>query len=157
MRAAVGSKPRKCFECGGRGSVIGNYNIKKRCAKCEGAGCQPKVFCSACEGIGVQRQVLTEEIELPGGIKDNQKIKVQYMGHAADVYTSHAGDLLLNVIVKKHHFFERVNKNDIQTEVELTLAEAILGTDITISTVHGPLNIKIEPGTSTGQTMVLKH
>jgi len=72
------------------------------------------------------------------------------MGHAADVYTSHAGDLLLNVTVKKHNFFERVNKNDIQTEVELTLAEAILGTDITISTVYGPLNIKVEPGTSTG-------
>ena len=101
--------------------------------------------------------MLTEEIELPGGIKDNQKIKVQYMGHAADVYTSHAGDLLLNVAVKKHDFYERVNKNDIQTEVELTLAEAILGSDITISTVHGPLNIKVDAGTSTGQTMVLKH
>ena len=30
-RALVGSKPRKCFECGGRGSLIGNYGIKKRC------------------------------------------------------------------------------------------------------------------------------
>lgn len=30
-RAAAESKPRKCFECGGRGSVIGNYGIKKRC------------------------------------------------------------------------------------------------------------------------------
>ena len=72
------------------------------------------------------------------------------MGHAADVYTSHAGDLLLNIKVKKHDFYERVNKLDIQTEVELTLAEAILGTDMTISTVHGPLNIKVAPGTSTG-------
>ena len=156
-RAAPGSKPRKCFECGGRGSVIGNYNIKKRCTKCEGAGCLPKVFCSACEGIGVQRQVLTEEIELPGGIKDNHKIKIPYMGHAADVYTSHAGDLLLNVTVKKHDFYERINKLDIQTHVELTLAEAILGTDLTISTVHGPLNIRVDPGTCTGQKMTLKH
>ena len=72
------------------------------------------------------------------------------MGHAADVYTSHAGDLLLNIKVKKHDFYERVNKLDIQTEVELTLAEAILGTEMTISTVHGPLNIKVDPGTSTG-------
>ena len=94
---------------------------------------------------------------MPGGLKDNHKIKVQYMGHAADVYTSFAGDLLLNVNVKKHDFYERVNKLDIQTEVELTLAEAILGAEITISTVHGPLNIKVDPGTSTGETMVLKH
>lgn len=55
MRAQADSKPRKCFECGGRGSVIGNYNIKKRCPKCEGAGCVPKVMCQDCEGIGVQR------------------------------------------------------------------------------------------------------
>jgi molecular chaperone DnaJ len=41
-RAADGSKPRKCFECGGRGSVVGNYGIKKRCSKCDGAGCTPK-------------------------------------------------------------------------------------------------------------------
>ena len=75
-RAQPGSKPRKCFECGGRGSVIGNFNIKKRCMKCEGAGCLPKVFCSDCEGIGVQREVVKETVELPSGLKDGQKLKV---------------------------------------------------------------------------------
>jgi molecular chaperone DnaJ len=52
-RAKPGSKPRKCFECGGRGSVIGNYGIKKRCPKCDGAGCISKTKCTDCEGIGV--------------------------------------------------------------------------------------------------------
>jgi DnaJ-class molecular chaperone len=54
-RAAKDSKPRKCFDCGGRGSIIGNYGIKKRCTKCDGAGCVPKVRCPDCEGLGVQR------------------------------------------------------------------------------------------------------
>jgi len=79
------------------------------------------------------------------------------MGHSADVYSSYPGDLLITLNVKPHVFFERTNKLDIQTEVELTLAEAILGTQLTISTVHGPLNIKINPGTSTGDKIVLKH
>lgn len=57
---------------------------------------------------------------------------------------------MLTVNVKKHDVFERVSKQDVRTEVELTLAEAILGTDMTVSTVHGPLNITVEPGTSTG-------
>ena len=125
--------------------------------KCEGAGCLPKVFCTTCEGLGVVREVVKEEIELPAGLKDGQKLKVPQMGHASDVLTSVAGDLLLTVNVKKHDFYVRVNKQDIQTEVELTLAEAILGTDLTISTVYGPLNIKVPAGTSTGDTMVLKH
>ena len=72
------------------------------------------------------------------------------MGHAADVFTSQAGDLLLTINIKNHEVFERVGKQDVRTEVELTLAEAILGTEMTVSTVHGPLNIHLEPGTSTG-------
>ena len=71
------------------------------------------------------------------------------MGHAADVYTSVAGDLLINVKVKPHDYYKR-DGNNIQTEVELTLSEALLGTKITISTVHGPLTIETEPGRCSG-------
>ena len=73
----------------------------------------PKVFCTACEGLGVVREVVKEEIELPAGLKDGQKLKVPQMGHASDVLTSVAGDLLLTVNVKKHDFYQRVNKQDI--------------------------------------------
>ena len=93
--------------------MIGNFGIKKRCTKCEGAGCIPKVLCGDCEGIGVQRQVITEELDLSSGLKDGQKIKVPYMGHAADVYTSYAGDLLLTVKVKEHKFFKRIDQQNI--------------------------------------------
>ena len=78
------------------------------------------------------------------------------MGHAADVFTSVAGDLLINLKVKPHDFYEREDKN-IKSDIDLTLSEAILGAKMTISTVHGPLNIQVEPGVSTGDQMVLKH
>jgi len=52
-RANVKEKPRVCFECGGKGSVIGNYGIKKKCSKCDGSGCQVKIPCRSCEGLGV--------------------------------------------------------------------------------------------------------
>ena len=64
---------------------------------------------------------------------------------------------MLTVVVKGHDFFTRDSTLDIRSEVEITLAEALLGTKITISTVHGPLNINVEPGTSTGDEMRLKH
>jgi DnaJ-class molecular chaperone len=47
------NKPRTCFECGGRGSIIGNYSIRKKCPKCDGSGCSFKTSCESCEGIGV--------------------------------------------------------------------------------------------------------
>lgn len=155
-RAEPGSGPRKCFECGGRGSYIGNYGIKKRCLKCNGAGCTPKSFCKSCEGLGVQRQVLTEKVSLPGGLNQGQKIKVPMLGHAADVFTSVSGDLLLTVEVSPHELFTADGKN-IRSRVELSLTEAILGCTITVQTAHGPANVEVEPGMCTGSTVVLKH
>jgi molecular chaperone DnaJ len=52
-RADMTNKPRICFECGGRGTVIGNYGIRKKCIKCDGCGCTPKTRCGECEGLGV--------------------------------------------------------------------------------------------------------
>ena len=63
-------KPRPCFECGGRGSVIGNYGIRKKCPKCEGSGCTFKSRCQTCEGLGVQRINVTEDLDLPQGLVD---------------------------------------------------------------------------------------
>ena len=78
------------------------------------------------------------------------------MGHAADVVTSVPGDLLLTLKVNDHKVFNREDKT-IKSEVALTLAEALLGGKVTISTVHGPLTIEYEPGTCTGDKKVLKN
>lgn len=104
----------------------------------------------------MQRQILKEYIELPGGLKDGQKIRAMGLGHASDVLTSLSGDLLLTVRVKEHSFFKREGMN-VRSEVELALSEALLGCKITISTVHGPLSINVDPGTSSGDKMVLKN
>ena len=53
------------------------------------------------------------------------------MGHASDVYTSVAGNLLITLSVTPHDFF-KLEGNDIKSEVELTLSEALLGAKITI-------------------------
>jgi len=69
---------------------------------------------------------------------------VPHLGHASDVYTSFAGDLLLTIKIKEHAFFKRVptkskehggaaeQSKDIETEVPLTLVEALSGSRITV-------------------------
>jgi len=54
-KADMTKDPRKCYDCGGRGAIIGNYGILKKCAKCDGASVQVKNYCPTCEGIGVVR------------------------------------------------------------------------------------------------------
>ncbi len=78
------------------------------------------------------------------------------MGHAADVFSSQSGDLLLTVKIKDHEFFTR-NENNIHSEVPLTLKEAMIGATITVMTIDGPLTVVTKPGVSSGDTMTLKH
>ena len=78
------------------------------------------------------------------------------MGHAADVYSSMPGDLLLTINIGPHDFFERKDK-DIYSDVSLTLSEALLGCPMTIQTVHGPLNIQVAAGVCSDDTLVLKQ
>ena len=62
------------------------------------------------------------------------------MGHAADVFTSIPGDLLLTVEVTPHDLFTFEGKT-IKSTVEVSLTEAILGCETTVTTAHGPVNI----------------
>ena len=149
-------EPRRCYECGGRGSVIGNYGIKKRCPKCDGSSALGRTPCPACEGIGCKREQVKTAISLPAGLTNGRKLRLIQQGHASDVFGSVAGDLLLDVKVKEHPKFS-LDELTITSEVPITLSQAILGANITIETVDGPRNIKVEPGTQQDDEMVLKH
>jgi molecular chaperone DnaJ len=73
------------------------------------------------------------------------------MGHASDVFTSLAGDLLLTVKVKEHYFFIREEKNII-SEVPITLLEAVKGALLTVKTVYGPVTFTSPAGVCSGDT-----
>ncbi len=78
------------------------------------------------------------------------------MGHAADVFAAQPGDLLLTIKVKEHEYFKRHDKT-IETEVVITLVEALVGAKLTIQTIDGPLTIQTTAGVTTGDKMTLKH
>lgn len=110
-RADMSSKPKRCFECGGRGSTISMHGIRKMCLKCNGSGCQVKTPCPSCKGVGVQRMDVTETVYLPQGVIDGQKIKLSDLGHSSDCYGSPSGDLLLTLKVKEHESMARDGKD----------------------------------------------
>ncbi|MBN1115465.1 MAG: molecular chaperone DnaJ, partial [Oligoflexia bacterium] len=65
-----------------------------------------------------------------------------------------AGDLYVNIRVKKHEFFER-NGTDIICEVPLTFVEAAMGTEIEVPTLEGLVKMKIPAGTQSGRVFRL--
>ena len=65
------------------------------------------------------------------------------------------GDLLLVVEVKPHDVFERSDRN-LKVAAAVDVVTAVLGGQLTIPTLTGPVRLKIPPGTQGGQTFRLK-
>ena len=67
-----------------------------------------------------------------------------------------AGDLFLIVRTGTHPVFTRVG-DDIQLTVPVTVAEASLGAKVDVPTIDGRAQLKIPPGTQSGQKLRMRE
>jgi molecular chaperone DnaJ len=94
--------------------------------------------------IGLQVNGESIKVKIPEGIRDGQKIRVPRRGQA----------IQLTVHVKPHPYFER-RGDDIHIDLPVTIGEAIRGADVDAPTIHGPVRMRIPPGTQGGRVMRL--
>lgn len=145
-----------CTRCGGSGRLNvaqGPMKFTRPCPQCKGHG-QAGKPCSRCGGSG---QVLgTERIKvtIPKGVKEGSKVRVAGKGEPG-VNGGSAGDLYLIIHVKPHPFLRREGDR-LYMDVPITVREAMAGGTITIPTTEGQINVKIPPGSQSGQTLRLK-
>ena len=66
-----------------------------------------------------------------------------------------AGDLYLTVKLKSHAFF-KIESDDINSEISITPAEAVLGTEIEIPTIDTPVKMVVPPGTQNDKILRLR-
>ncbi len=132
----------QCAKCNGRGetreerrTVFGSFVQAKACADCRGKGEVPNEKCHECNGVG--RKVSTREVdvEIARGIEDGQVIKIAGMGEAGEL-ASGTGDLYVVVRVKPHAQFER-RKDDLTTEKEIKVTDALLEKEIEMVDING--------------------
>jgi molecular chaperone DnaJ len=70
-------------------------------------------------------------------------------------------DLILIIHIGHHPLFRRAapgegSPHDLVLELPLTIAEATLGTTVTVPTLEGSVELKIPPGTSGGRKLRLR-
>jgi molecular chaperone DnaJ len=65
------------------------------------------------------------------------------------------GNLYLLVNVQAHKFFKR-RENDILLNLDINIAQAVLGAEVEIPTVNGTEKMRIPPGTQAGKVFTLK-
>lgn len=95
------------------------------------------------------------KIRIPVGIEEDKKIRIKGQG-LPSASGGEAGDLYVRIKIAPHAEFERTG-NDIHSKIYLTLAEAVLGTDVQIKTIaQRKVKLRIPPGTSSGKIFRLQ-
>lgn len=148
---------RTCTECRGTGKVRsarGPFQVASACPVCRGTGHAPGETCPRCSGTGLVHGPARLSVKIPAGIRDGAKVRLAGQG-AAGPRGGTPGDLYLQVRVRAHPIFRRED-DDLQVALPLTVAEAVNGAVVSLPTFEGPVELKVPPGTQSGQKLRLR-
>ncbi len=147
----------QCPECNGTGQVTqmgGRMKFNIPCPRCNGTG-RTSNACATCHGEGSVNKTETVDFRIKAGTRDGQRIRLQGKGNAG-LNGGPAGDLFLIVRTGTNPVFTRVG-DDIQVTVPVTVPEASLGAKVDVPTIDGRAQLKIPPGTQSGQKLRMRE
>ncbi|KAH3983196.1 hypothetical protein HBI56_148670 [Parastagonospora nodorum] len=163
----TGAKRAECKSCGGTGQRVtsmGGFHMSATCGSCGGSGFAiPRgSSCNTCSGDGAVKQRKSISIDIPGGVEDGMRLRVNGEGDAP--LTGHAmssgsirgqkGDLYVLIRVASDPKFKR-NGSDILHTATLPLTTAVLGGEIKVPTLDGEVMVKVPTGSGTGDRVTL--
>ncbi len=156
--AAPGATLSTCPECAGRGTVSfgqGGFAVNRPCPMCRGRGKVASEKCGTCVGAGEVRRDRQIMITVPPATDNGTKVRLKGQG-APGSGSAPAGDLLVTFQVQPDRFFRREGL-DIICDVPLNLAQALLGSKISVKTIDGrKVVLRIPPGTQPGRKFRIK-
>jgi molecular chaperone DnaJ len=151
--AAPGAQLKICPECNGRGVISfgqGGFAVNRTCPVCLGKGQVPTEACPTCHGTGEVRVKRKVVINVPAGVDTGSKIRLKGQGGKGTA-NGPPGDLVITFNVLPDKFYSR-DGLDVIAKVPLNIAQATLGTKISVKTLDGKkVAIKIPPGTPSGK------
>jgi molecular chaperone DnaJ len=155
--AEPGTNPQKCSTCGGRGEVrqvrqtiFGSMMQSGTCPTCGGRGEMITTPCHTCRGSGQERKT----VQVPAGVDNGTQIRLAGEGEPGSL-GGPQGNLYLLLAVREHKFFKR-RENDILLNLDINIAQAVLGAEVEVPTVDGSAKLKIPAGTQPGKVFTLK-
>jgi molecular chaperone DnaJ len=146
-----------CSVCKGTGQVMrtgGRLQFAQECADCGGTG-RRRTPCSLCNGKGTTPKSEQVKIRIPAGVDTGSRVRIPKKGHGGRL-GAEPGDLFILTNVGKHPFLTRKGDN-IYVTVPISVPEAALGAKIEVPTVEGKAQLKIPPGTESGQKFRLRE
>jgi molecular chaperone DnaJ len=159
--AKAGSRPAMCSQCSGRGEIrhvrqtmLGQMVNVVTCPRCRGEGQVVEDPCPACAGDGRARRTKRLRVAIPPGIDDGHQIRLSAEGEAGP-RSGPAGSLFVAIHVAQHPDLRREG-TELYHDLELSIAQAALGTTVTVPTVEGEEEVEVRPGTQPGAEIRLR-
>ncbi|MBP7213751.1 MAG: molecular chaperone DnaJ [Anaerolineaceae bacterium] len=160
--AEPGTQPITCKTCNGSGEVrqvqqtfLGSMVQVGTCPTCGGRGKMIESPCRNCRGSGLERMTRKLKVKIPAGVDNGNQIRMVGEGEPGTNGGPH-GNYYLEIDIAPHKFFKR-SGNDILLDLNINMAQAALGDEITVPTVDGDVKLRIPPGTQPGRTFKLKE
>jgi molecular chaperone DnaJ len=155
--AKPGTTPSVCPRCEGRGIETegqGMFSISQPCSQCGGSGTVIEDPCPTCNGAGAVRTVKRLRVNIPAGVRDGSRIRLQGKGEPGP-HGGPPGDLYLIVHVSPSPVFTRKGDN-FEVEVPLSIPEALRGAEVQVPTLNGTKTLRVAPGTKHGTVQRLR-
>ena len=159
--AEPGTTPQRCSTCAGTGEVrraqrsfFGQFVSVSPCPTCSGAGTTISSPCKKCRGEGRLRGEKTINVKIPAGVASGQYMTLRGVGNAGP-RGGERGDVIVVFDVEEDHRFER-DGEDLYTEALVSYPQLVLGADIEVPNVTGPISLRVPAGTQSGQVFHLR-
>lgn len=160
---AKGGSTTTCNACQGQGRVrvrqqIGPFvnEVVQDCRECAGVGSTIDSKCQDCSGLGHKVESKTIRFSVPPGAEDGTRLRLRGQGQPAERGQGKTGDLLVEIEVLTHPWFER-NGSDLIMSLPLGYPDLVLGTTITLDHIDGKtMDIVIPAKSSAGHTLEIK-
>lgn len=157
-----GSGPTRCATCNGQGevrtvrqSIFGSMVQVVTCPSCSGKGEVISNPCKTCRGRGLERRTIRKVVTIPPGVDNGTQLRLGGEGQPG-ANGGPNGNLYIEMRVANHQFFRR-RQNDILLDLNVNIAQAVLGAEIEVPTLDGPSRLKVPAGTQPGKVFTLKN
>ena len=154
-----GTNKITCSTCNGQGQLrksrsmgFASFVTVEPCSSCSGNGSIIQTPCSECKGNGKKKGTKKISFDIPPGV-DSGDYTVPEEGN--EIPEGVNGDLIVRIRVQPHQKFKR-DGMDIFFDQDVSMVEAALGREITVSTLDGTEKIKVESGSQPNTIIKLK-
>ena len=108
-----------------------------------------------CNGRGLERKNVTKSVSIPAGVSSGVQIRLAGEGQPG-TQGGPNGNFYLEIDVRKHDYFRRQD-DDVLLDLDINVAQAVLGDEIQVPTLEGDVALRIPPGTQPGKVFRLRE